>query len=249
MTSKLSEAVKLLFRHFGLFSAIVLTVWLPGNILLDVLAHFFPGSEDQHISTYIRSTMWFEAIFGPIYLGALVYALYEIKSGRPVTYWQAIRVGLHKWGPLFGARFIAGLFILFGLVAFIVPGIILAVRYALLEPVVVLEGKQLAVTSNPRARSTTLTQGKRSQIFGAALLFYILFLAVSVAAYLPLNLFETLNTLPGEIVLDCMMDIFYAVLQILLFLYYWEAISDEKRAVGSPEVSPPAAVCTSEAPA
>ncbi len=33
MIAKFYEAFRLLWRHLGLFTAIVLTVWLPGNIL------------------------------------------------------------------------------------------------------------------------------------------------------------------------------------------------------------------------
>ena len=151
MTAKFSEAFRLLWRHLGLFTTIILTVWLPGNILLNYVAYNVEGSSDMGFLGVMKMSMWIETIFGPIYIGALVYALFQIKSGQTVTYKEAIVVGFKKWGPLFAARFIAGFFIGLGFLALIVPGIILTVRYSFLDPVVILE--EVKVTTNARSRS------------------------------------------------------------------------------------------------
>src|SRR5262245_61678074 len=108
MAAKFSEALRLLWRHLGLFTAIILTVWLPGNILMEYVAYAFTKSSNTNLLGSIRLSIWIEMIFGPIYIGALVYALYQIKSGHPVTYREAMAVGFKKWGSLFAARFVAG---------------------------------------------------------------------------------------------------------------------------------------------
>jgi len=242
--ARFSEALRLLWRHLGLFSAIILTVWLPGNILLDSVAYYYKGAGDTNFLSTVRASMWIEAIFGPLYIAALVYALSQIKRGRSVSYKEAMAVGFKKWGLLFGARFVAGIFIALGLVALIVPGIILFVRYSLLDGVVVLEEGKL--TSNARARSTALTSGRRWQIFWAAILFFPLFAVASFTLYLPLGFIEPLNIMPVEVVLDCVLDIIYAIIQIVIFLFYWEATSHERRA--EPDAAPnggPAAVVAS----
>lgn len=224
MTSKFSEAFRLLWRHLGLFTAIILTVWLPGNIVINYIAYNVEGVSDVGL---IRLAMWIEGIFGPIYIGAFVYALFQIKSGRTVAYKDAMAVGIKKWGSLFVARLVASLLIGLGFIALIIPGIILAVRYSLLDAVVVIENKD---TSKSRARSTELTIGQRWQIFGAAIIFFVFFLILSFVIYLPLGFSESLNTMPVEILLDCILDIAYAVIQIVIFLFYWESIQDRKRA-------------------
>ena len=81
--------------------------------------------------------MWIEGIFAPIYIGALVYALSQLKQGFRPTYAEAMAVGLKNWGRLFGTFFVAGLLIGIGYLALIIPGIILSVRYALLAPAVI----------------------------------------------------------------------------------------------------------------
>jgi hypothetical protein len=224
MIAKFSEAFRLLGHHLGLFTAIILTVWLPGNILVDYVAHSVNGSGTIG---FMRMTMWVEGIFGPIYVGALVYALFQIKSGRTVTYKEAIAIGFKRWRSLFAARFVAGILMGLGFIALVIPGVILAVRYSLLDPAVIIEGRG---TSESRARSTELTAGRRWQIFWAAVLFFVAFMILSFTIYLPLGFIESLDITPVEVVLDCILDIAYAVIQIVIFLFYWESMQDQRHA-------------------
>ena len=230
MIARFSEALHLLGRHIGLFAAIILTVWLPGNILLNYVAYNVEGLSDMG---FLKLTMWIEGIFGPLYIGALVHSLYQIKTGRPVTYREAMTVGLKNWGALFGARLVAGFLMGLGLIALVIPGLILAVRYSLLDAAVIIENKG---ASESRARSTELTIGCRWQIFWSAIIFAILFMSLSFIVYLPLGLIESLNTMPIEIVLDCILDIAYAVIQIVIFLFYWESTQANTHAEPSPSL-------------
>lgn len=68
MIDRFSEAVHLLARHLALFAAIVLTVWLPGNLVLNFVAYNWAAGRELGA---IRLKMWIEGIFGPIYIGAL----------------------------------------------------------------------------------------------------------------------------------------------------------------------------------
>jgi hypothetical protein len=224
MINKFSEAIAILWRNLGLFTAIVLTVWLPGNILVNFVAYNYVEVSDLGI---MKLTMWIEGIFGPIYIGALVYALYQIKMGKTVTYKKAMSIGFKKWGSLFAARFVASLIMGLGLIAFIIPGIILAVRYSLIDAAVVIEDKG---ASESRVRSIDLTAGRRWQIFWAAILFFIPFMIVSFTIYMPLGFFESLNIMPVEVMLDCILDVAFAVIQIVVFLFYWESIQPITRA-------------------
>lgn len=228
MIAKFSEAFSLLARHVGLLAAIVLTVELPGNMVLNYFAYYVDDANDLFI---LRSSVWIEMIFAPIYIGALDYALFQIKSERTVAYMEAMAVGIRKWGVLFAARFVAQLLIGLGLIAFVVPGVILAVRYALLDVAVVIEGEGV---SSSRARSAQLTAGRRWQIFGAAVLFFFLFLVLSTALNLPMALIESLDSMPVQVALDCVGDIAFMVIQIVMFLYYWEATEDARRGEQAP---------------
>ena len=98
MLARFSEAFRLFWGHLGLFAALILTVWLPGRILVNYLEPVTDASGGTAFLGAMRMTMWIEGIFGPIYAGALVFALFRIKSGRPVSYWEAIATGFKKWG-------------------------------------------------------------------------------------------------------------------------------------------------------
>lgn len=118
-----------------------------------------------------------------------------------------------------------GLLVALGLVLFIVPGILLIVRYALLDPAVVLEG---AGATKARSRSTELTIGVRWQIFWAGLLFFVAFLLFSFLIYLPVGLLPQVDTMATWVILDCLLDVAFAMIQIVMFLYYWEATTKER---------------------
>ena len=231
MLNKFGEAIDLLFTHSILFSSIILTVWLPGNLLVSYLTHNVFGQGE--VLRQFRITMMFENIFGPIYIGAMVYALSRIKQGQPPTYSEAILVGLRNWGRLFIAHLIAGLLILLGLIVLVVPGIVLLVRYALLDPAVILEG---AAPGEARRRSAELTSGIRWQIFGAGLVFLAGFAVVSILIYLPVEFFPELDTMATNVVLDCVLDVAFAVIQIVMFLYYWERAGEKRPELATEEL-------------
>ena len=223
MLEKMGEAVRLLLNNFRLISLIVLTVWLPGNLLLAYVTHF--GSGPDSPTSAMRGAMYIEVIFGPIYVGALVFALWKIKQGQTVRYREAIHVGIKNWGRLFGARLVANLQITLGLIAFIIPGIVLALQYALLDSAVIIEGM---TPSRSRQRSTELTKGIKLQIFATVALFYVLFMLAGGMLYFPLYFAAELGQLglphifALEVAADCVLDIVNVLLTIAIFLFYWE---------------------------
>lgn len=225
MFDKFGEAFSLLFKHIWLFSAIVLTVTLPGNVIIKLVTVY--AGEENFMATF-NASIWIEVIFAPLYIGALIYALARIKSGKSVTYREAMAVGVRKWFALFAARFIASLLISLGFLLLIVPGVMLAVRYALLDPAVVLEDKGIAAS---RARSIALTAGRRWEIFGVSVLFFLGLIMVVILFYLPFGIVEAFELsaklAPLEIIVDCVISIASALIHIVLFLYYWEAVGGQ----------------------
>jgi hypothetical protein len=219
MLRKFVEAIRLCCTNFVLIASIILTVWLPGNLLGEYLIWYVP-SDDEVVRSF-RVGALIEAVFGLIYCGALVYALAQLKCGRRPSYFEAISVGRRNWGRLFSARFFTGLLIVFGLMLLVVPGIVLMVRYAFIDAVVVLER---AGGDKARHRSVELTRGFRWQIFVAGLLFFGTFVPLSFAIRVPYEqFFPALNTMATDVAVDCVLDMAYAILQIVIFLYYWQA--------------------------
>ncbi len=224
MFTKFIEAFRLLCQNFRLFAAIIFTVWVPGNLLINFISYNLPEVSESFL---MRLPMLIETVFGPLYFGALVYALYQIKSGNPVSYREAMSIGSQKWGSLFLARFVAGFLTMLGLIAFIVPGLMLAVRYSLLDAAVIVEGKG---ARDSRVRSTELTKGRRWPIFWSALLFLMVFFSMSFALYLGFALVPLLDNMFAGTLLDCFLDLVFAIIQIVLFLFYWEATEGQRQA-------------------
>lgn len=124
------------------------------------------------------------------------------------------------------ARLAAGILILLGLALLIVPGLILAVRYSLLDEAVILENKG---PLESKSRSVELTAGRRWKIFGAAALFYIVYMFISVVMGAIFGLAGLDSMLPN-VLLSCVLDIISCVLYIVMFLFYWEATQDRRNA-------------------
>jgi len=236
MFSIVGRAIQLWIGNLPLLGTLVLTIWLPGHLLVGW--SYYSGWEESSEWDVFRMTALIEAICSPIYAGAIVFALPRLIEGKPVPYGEALGVGFQFWGRLFAARFVAGLLILVGLVAFLIPGLVLSVRYALIDATVVLENQ--GVTSS-RERSWSLTDGRGWQIFGAITIVYLLYLTLATAVYTPLVIAEEFWALDlvvyfaVEVVLDCLLDIVYTVNVIVMFLFYWEASGrSEENAIDEP---------------
>ncbi len=223
MFRKISEAIQLLARHFVLLSALVLTVSIPLSLFINYLIYFVLDPFDA--SRGLQTAVWLEMIFRPIAIGAVIYALWQIKEGNSVSYGEAMEVGFRNWGRLFGARFVAGLMIGIGFFLFIVPGVVLALRWALLDCVVILEEENVGVARN---RSEDLTEGVRLQILGLATMITVSFMVLNILVYFPIAAVETQfqlgipATMAFETAVDSLLEVAYAVLGIVLFLFYWE---------------------------
>jgi hypothetical protein len=216
---KLFEAARLLFSNLGLFAALILTVWLPGNLAIEYIASRAQNSENPF--ALMRLNNFVEGVFGPIYVGAMIFALAQRKSGKWVTYSEAMGQGFHNWGRMFGTRFVTGFILLGGFIAFIIPGIYMMVKYSLIDHVVVLEETSGAAA---RQRSAALTKGNRWQIVAAGIAYGLVIIPSSFAADWVVEEFGPSDTIWFAVVMQCAMDIVMSYIVVLLFLFYWESV-------------------------
>jgi hypothetical protein len=223
---KIRAAFRLLFGQLPLFAAIVLTIWIPGQLLVELAMTGDPNHVDPW--AMLRLVFLVEVVFGPICAGAIITALAEQMSDQTTSYAAAMRAGLHHWGRLFGARIVAGLIVLLGLLALITPGIILAIRFSLVDEVVVLEGAGVSAYR----RSTQLTWGRGLAIFLAWAFSIMANLLLAIALVLILSLAGLLNNPLAALVSDALIRVFSVFFTCLLFLFYWEARQQE------PDVKP-----------
>ncbi len=213
------ETLRLFAAHLHLFTMIALTVWLPGHVVINYLDFFTGGSpgSTEAAARGIRVFLVVEAVFGPLVGAATLAALARIKRGEPASYGLALADGLAAWPRLFIARLVQGAIVLVGLVALIVPGLILLVRVSFVDALVVLDGAPLGAALR---LSNALTAGRRAAIFwtGGALLVGVFSIATILSV-----LAGAAEHFVAQVLADCAIAVTQSVFTIALFLFYWEA--------------------------
>ena len=114
--------------------------------------------------------------------GATVFGVASAYMGKPVTVADCYRKIRGKIGRLIGITF--GTSILIGLASLLlfIPGILLAIKWALVVPVAMLEDASFSVATS---RSSDLSTGKGWQIFLIGFLYIVLTYVMLFLAYLP----------------------------------------------------------------
>lgn len=223
ITEKLFLSFRLLFEQLPLLAGLVLLIKLPSNMAIELIAEKHANPADPFAAVWLVALV--ELFFGPIYGAAIVVVMANRMAGRATGFGEAIRAGVDHWIPLFAARLLANVLILLGLFAFIIPGIILAVRYSLVDEAVVLEGSSPVDSRN---RSATLVHGRGMKIFQAGLLLRLLIVGFSTLvarAVIRVGWFDDPMARAG---FDSMINVFAISFVILLFLFYWEARAEEE---------------------
>jgi hypothetical protein len=111
----------------------------------------------------------------PIFYGAVIHGTLRQLDGDPASMAECLKAGRRRWGTMLGLMISTGLLVGLGLVFLIVPGVILALRWAVAGPVVVTGGRG---SSDAMGRSAKLTEGRRWSMF----LFYLVILLTLVCA-------------------------------------------------------------------
>lgn len=233
---KLGRAFGLLSADLPLLAAVTLTVQLPVNVVIQYAT--YDGAEPDFRNA-LRLAGLLGALFGPISTAAVVAVIAGRLAGQPTDYSAALAVGLRCWGRLFVARFVAGILILLGMLLLVIPGLVLAVRYALIDPVVVLEG--LGAT-DARQRSRELVRGKGWEILFAGAFGFLIVGVLNALIGVVFEVVEPLQTFWGYVASDCVSDVLGLYLNALLMLYYWEAATFRPLSAGleaGPKAPPP----------
>ena len=214
----LEETFRLLGGHFHLFTLIALTVWLPGHVAINYIDFFgsSKGAADGAARGF-RIALMVEAVFGPLVVASTLAALARIARGEPAGYVPALLDGLAAWPRLFIARVVANVLVLAGLVALVVPGVIVLVRLSFVDALVVLDGAPLGVALRG---SNALTQGRRLAIFWTG---GVLFAGIFSAAMALSTLAGAAEHFVVQVLADCVIAVTQTVFTIALFLFYREA--------------------------
>lgn len=150
-------------------------------------------------------------IVNPVTSGATIYAISSEYLDRPVTVGESIRYSFSKLGKLLVTNIYAGILISVGLMACLVPGLYLMLRYMFVSQIVILED-----TSGDSAlkRSAELVKDNMgTAIILGILLFAIGFGANFISAMVPVPIIRVLI----QVVVQALLTIFGTVAVVVLY--------------------------------
>jgi hypothetical protein len=113
---------------------------------------------------YLGWGLWL--ILMPLSEAVLLYAAFDDMRGRRVNMVESVRVGLRRFLPIVGVALGVPILSTFAGILFIVPGLMLYVRWFVAVPACIVE--QFGALDSMR-RSADLTKGHRWKIFGLLL--------------------------------------------------------------------------------
>jgi hypothetical protein len=119
----------------------------------------------------------------------------DLRGARPGI-GDSFRGGFAQIGAVMGGAVLYGIMLGFATVLFVIPGILVYLRYWVFIPVLVIEKRS---TSESFGRSVTLTAGRRWAILGLATIVFVIEMAIVIGAVMLLpidslaaNIFVTL---------------------------------------------------------
>ncbi|HET9720836.1 MAG TPA: hypothetical protein VFP55_12225 [Solirubrobacteraceae bacterium] len=159
----LGEALRLLARRPFVLLRLAVVIVVPYDILVLLIARSAPLEQTRASSeTVLLLALLSFAIVGPVISALQVQVL--ASRGRDAK--AAVRAGLRSLPVVIAAEIIAGLGIGLGVLLFVIPGVILLLRWSVVAPVASLEG-----TDWPSAlrRSAQLSARNYMRVFGLRL--------------------------------------------------------------------------------
>jgi len=118
-------------RHFYAIASIILPIILPIEIISTFTLQPNAAGEIDY-SNYLP-VMLVGLLAYPIYTVGLIYYLASVIEGTPTNTNHCWQMGKKYWLPCLMLALFAGLTIMLGLMALVLPGILLAIRYSFAE--------------------------------------------------------------------------------------------------------------------
>ena len=151
--------------------AIAFVVYLIAAVIAALL-----GLAGRPVGTVLGSLVGIIAAY--LLQATLVKAVQDVRDGRvDMSIGETVRAATPFLAPVIGASVLAGIAITIGLILIIVPGLYLITIWAVIVPVIVLEGAGVFAAFG---RSHQLVRGRGWHVFGTLVLTWIILLAVNL---------------------------------------------------------------------
>ena len=208
----LSQTGTVLSRHFLTFFAIAVVANLPAILLFkDTQTIAWSG---EMVGVLILGIV-LSVVLSVLSQAVILYGAFQDMRGRPVNLTESLRVGLGRFFPIVGLAIILSVLVGLGMVAFIIPGLILLTMWFVGTPACVVE--QRGPWASLR-RSRELTKGHRWKIFGLMLVLIVISALISPLVELIFNAIggKTLAFI-GELIWNGVWGAFYAIAAVVAY--------------------------------
>jgi Membrane domain of glycerophosphoryl diester phosphodiesterase len=216
------DALSVYGSHLLAYLAIGAAVVLPVQLIVSGLGlEQLSGPYDSSPSTGelgISTAVSF-LVIGPLITAICIHSLRSVAGGEGAAPGRSIRAGLEAFTPLFVAMLLAALGVGVGLVALILPGLYLAIRWFFVPQTVVVEDQS---GINALVRSGELVRGRWWRTFGIVVLAWVAAQIPSVVVGLPLTSLAAsadrqVYALIGESLTQVVASPFVALVSTLLY--------------------------------
>jgi hypothetical protein len=191
----LGESFSIYFRNFIPF-VLLTAIALSPLFLLQVYATATPDAGAKSLMEALSALVLAAATLVCPYIvtAAITYGVFQQMRGGDTSIGECLARGLTLFLPILFLAIVQGIAIFVGLILCVVPGILMALRWAVSIPAAVEERQGV---SGAMSRSTYLTEGFRGEIFGILFVIGILNLGsqlvLALVAAKDLSLFQVLS--------------------------------------------------------
>jgi hypothetical protein len=227
---------KRLFETFAFFKAFfadiagfLIPVTLPVVVIETYLT--FLGMEVKTFGLIHWLPFIIGFLYRPIYTGGLIWLISKAVEGSPWSLSECMKKGVQCWKSLINVYIISLMLIFAGLMAFIVPGVIIMARVSLAEFNVVLEGM------NPRGalfKSNEQIKGTTGTVIGCTMLLMFLLVGLDMITSYFLRKISIQGFIPS-VVATVVFMVLSSTVTILFYRFYDLAKKRETVAARSPE--------------
>lgn len=229
------------FRYFVSWLAIGAAVVVPVEFVVSGLGlgqlsgNFKSTGRESEVAVVLAENY---LLVGPLITAMVIHALLAVADGRRPKTGPAITSGLEAFRPIFVAVLISAAGVVLGLIAFILPGIYLAVRWYFAPQAVVVDNRRGVQALE---RSAELVSGQWWRVFGVLLLVLISVGAAQSAIQAPFTVLAKSADSSAVWLLGTMVSTaFTAPLEaLMLTLLYFDLLARRSLPAMVPPVQPP----------
>src|SRR5215831_13275051 len=212
----LNRTSSVLSRNFLIFFVVTAVAQLP-TLLFYRTETVSPNASGTEIAVMVALAIGgavLMVVLSMLSRAIVLYGAFQNMRGREVSLAESLQVGLGRFFPILGMAFLVALLAGLAVLAFIVPGLILATMWFVAAPACVVEMGPWA----SMRRSRELTKGHRWKIFG---LFVLMIIISAVAGGTIQAAFTAMGGTPlalvGDVLWNGVWGAFYAIAVVVTY--------------------------------